>query len=42
MDRGVHSLKPMMHIEYSPYFHKMYKFPLISATCINFTLFSFN
>jgi len=25
--RGVHPPKPMMHIAYSPYFHKNYKFP---------------
>src|SRR6218665_473642 len=36
----------MMHIAYSPYFHKIYKYPPISAKCINllpacvqFTLF---
>jgi len=28
---GVHP-QPLMHIAYSPYFHKIYKFPLFSPT----------
>jgi len=35
-DQGRPSLKPMMHIAYSPNFHKIYKFPPISA---KFTFF---
>jgi len=40
--RDIHSPKPMMHVAYSPYFHKIYKFPYISVKFINFFLFSYN
>src|SRR6218665_2360938 len=39
MYRGVHPPKPMMHIAYSPYFHKLYKFHLFQFFLINFPYF---
>src|SRR6218665_1205187 len=41
--QGRPSPHPIMHIAYySPYFHKMYKFPNISAKCLHFFQFPQN
>jgi len=34
--RGIHPPNSMMHVAYSPYFHKIYKFPPIFTKFINF------
>jgi len=39
---GVNLPKPMMHIEYSPNFHKAHKFSSISAKFKNSLLFALN
>src|SRR6218665_1735389 len=40
--RGIHPPKPIMHVAYSPYFYRIYKFSPIFAIFLIFPLFLFD